>query len=142
VVPTRAIWRTVEVLCALQNTETLAIVYGPSGTSRAFVVTSRPAVVAATAYLGFWRYPDPDVTMAILNSDLIAIRRVNMSFTTGVLGLVLESTWGRMMRTDERSRRGRRTLPEILLPATFGFLIRWEERLNPQFLQRNVLRPA
>ena len=53
VVPTQAIWRTVEVLCALQNIQTLAIVYGPSGTSRAFVVTSRPAVVAATAWLRF-----------------------------------------------------------------------------------------
>ena len=89
VVPTQAIWRTVEGLCALQNTQTLAIVYGPSDTSRAFVVTSRPAVVGATACLRFGDTPGPpDVTMAMPNSDLIAIRRVNMSFTTGVLGLI------------------------------------------------------
>ena len=47
-----------------------------------------------------------------------------------------------MMRTDEGSRRGRRTLPEILLPATLGFLVGWEKRLNPQFLQRDVVRRA
>jgi hypothetical protein len=36
----------------------------------------------------------------------------------------------------------RRTLCEILLPAMFGFLIGREERLDPQFLHRDVLRPA
>lgn len=36
----------------------------------------------------------------------------------------------------------RRTPGEILLPATFGGLIGGEERLDPEFLQSDVLRRA
>jgi hypothetical protein len=47
---------------------------------------------------------------------------------------------GRMMRTGGRKLPLRRTPREILLPATFGGLIGREEGLDPQFLQRDVLR--
>lgn len=46
------------------------------------------------------------------------------------------------MRTDGRRLRLRRTPREILLPATFGVSIGREERLDPEFLQRDVLRRA
>jgi hypothetical protein len=49
----------------------------------------QPRSVRSNGLLEIWRCPStPDVTMAIPNSDLIAIRRVNINFTTGVSGLV------------------------------------------------------